>query len=102
MKHIVVVDVADVADGGADDRLVIQLRAGRDLAGDDDQVGLHERLARHAAARVLREAGVQHAVGNEIGNLVRMPLAHGLGGKNKGFGHKFWETKALSAMARKF
>ena len=83
VKHVVVVDVADVANGGAHHLLVVQLRLGGDLAGDDHHVGFDHRLAGHAALRILLQARVQHAVGDQIGHLVRVALAHGLGGENK-------------------
>ena len=83
VKHIVVVDIADVANGGPHDLLVVQFRLGGDLARDDHHVGFHHRLAGDAALRVLLQAGVEHAVGDQIGHLVRMALAHGFGGENK-------------------
>ena len=83
VKHVVVVDIADVADGGAHHLLVIQLRLGGDLAGDDHHVGLHHRLAGDPAVRILLQACVQHTVGDQIGDFVGMTLAHGLGGKNE-------------------
>ena len=46
---------------------------------DDDDVGLHIGFAGDAAELVLRERGVQHGVGNGVGDLVRMAFADGLG-----------------------
>ena len=60
----------------------IELRLGRDFAADDDDVALDVGLAGHAAAFVLREAGVEDGVGNGVGNLVRMAFADGFGRKN--------------------
>ena len=83
VEHVVVVHVADVANGRAHHLLVIELRLRGDLAGDDHHVGFHHRFAGHAALRILLQAGVQHAVGDQVGHLVGMALAHGLGGENK-------------------
>ena len=102
VKHVVVVGVADVADGVADDLVDIESLVDRlgltcflvlkfgngDLAADDDHVRLYERLTGDAGGFVDRETSIEDAVGNEVGNLVRMPLAHGLGGENKCVGHK--------------
>ena len=56
--------VADLLDRLADDLLVVELGVGRDLAGEDHRVALDQRLARHAALRILLEAGVEHGVGD--------------------------------------
>ena len=77
VKDVVVVGVADFPNGAADESVVVELRAGGDLAGDDHQVGLHQGLAGHPAHRVLGETGVQHRVRNGVANLVRMAFAHG-------------------------
>ena len=47
--------VADLADHLADDRRVIDHRLGRDLAGQADQAGRQQALARDAGVRVLRQ-----------------------------------------------
>ena len=60
----------------------IELGLGRDFAADDDDVGLGVGFAGDAAELVLREAGVQHGIGNGVGDLVRMAFADGLGGKD--------------------
>ena len=67
--------VADVADHFADDLLHIDVGFGRDLAGDDRQAGRDHRFARHAAHRVLGNEGVEHAVGNLVGQLIGMTHA---------------------------
>ena len=79
MEHVVIVDVPDVADGGAHDLFVVQFGLGGDLSGDDHHVRFDHRLARHAAPRILFDARVEHAVRNQIGHLVGMTFAHGLG-----------------------
>ena len=87
VENVVVVHVADLADGIADDLHVIELRLGGDLAADDGDVALHIGLAGHAALRVLRQAGVEHGVGNRVGDLVGVAFADGFGGKNEATGH---------------
>ena len=75
------VDVADLADRLASDLLDVDERLGRDLARDHDQAGVHERLARHAAGRVVTHHCVQHAVGDLVGHLVGVSFRHRLGGE---------------------
>ena len=87
VKHVVVMRVADLADGLAGDRVEIQLRLGRDLAAHHHQVALGVGLAGHAAARVLRQAGVQHRIGNGIAHFVRVAFADGLGRKDVVLAH---------------
>ncbi len=101
VEDVVVVHVADVADGVADDLVdverlvdglglaglfVLQLRQG-DLAADDDDVGLYEGLTGHAGRFVEGKTGIENAVGNEVGDLVRVAFADGFGRKNKGICH---------------
>gem|GEM_PF-3541633 len=83
VKHIVAVHVADVANRRAHDRLVVQLRLRRDLPREDHHVRLHHRLAGDSAEPVLSETGIEHAVGNQVSDLVRMAFADGFGGKNE-------------------
>ena len=75
------VGVADVADHFADDLLHVDRGLGRDLAGDDAQAGGDHRLAGDAAHRVLGEQGVEHAVGDLVGQLVGMAHADGFAGE---------------------
>ena len=81
------INVADLLDRRAHHLVVVEIGLGRNLACDNDQVGFHHRLARHAAVFVLRQTGVEDGVGNRIGNLVRMTLSHRLGRENIGFSH---------------
>jgi hypothetical protein len=73
------VGVADLADRLARDVLDVDVRGRRDLARDDDESGVHERLARHAAVRVVTHHRVEDAVGDLVGDLVRVALCDGLG-----------------------
>jgi hypothetical protein len=43
--------------------------------------GLDQGLAGDAGARVLREDGVEHGVGDLVGDLVRVAFGDGLGGE---------------------
>ena len=88
VEHVVRIHVADVADGRAHDGLVVELGGRGDLAGEDDHVRLDHGLAGDAAMAVLREAGVEHAVRNQVGNLVGMAFAHRLRGEYKGISHR--------------
>ena len=82
MKHVVVVDIADLADGFAGDGHEVELGLGGDLAAHDGDVGLHVGLAGDAAEPVLRQAGVQHGIGDGVRHLVWMALADGFGGED--------------------
>ncbi len=73
--------VADVDDDRSHQRLEVDPGGGRDLAGDDRDAGLDQRLAGDARPRVAREQGVQHGVRDLVGNLVGMAFGDGLGGE---------------------
>ncbi len=73
------VGVADPPDRLAGDLLDVDVGRRGDLAGHDHEAGVHERLAGHAAGRIVTQDGVQHAVGDLVGDLVRMALGDGLG-----------------------
>ena len=79
VEPVLGVGVADFPDGLADQLLHVDVGVGRDLAGDEAEAGRDERLARHAAGRILREDRIQDAVRNLIGDLVRMSFRHRLG-----------------------
>ena len=71
--------VADLADPLAHEARDVDVRVGRDLAGDDDEARGDQRLAGDAAHRVVLEDGVEDGVGDLVGDLVRMALGDGLG-----------------------
>ena len=73
--------VADVADDFADDLLHVDVGLGRDFAGDDGQAGGDHRFAGDAAHGVLGEEGVEHAVGDLVGQLIGMAHADGFAGE---------------------
>ena len=78
VKHIVVVDVADFADGLAGERDEIELGLRGDLTADDGDVGFHVSFARDAGKFILRQTSVEDSVRNGIGDFVRVAFAHGL------------------------
>ena len=74
--------VASVADGLSGQARDIDLRGRGDLAHDEDHAGRGRRLTRDAAHGVLRQHGVEHAVGDQVAKLVGMSLRDGLRGEN--------------------
>ena len=74
------IDVADLANGVAGEPVgdLQGQRGGRgDLAGDDTQVGGHERFAGDATERVVLQAEIEDGVGDLIGHLVGVTMDHG-------------------------
>ncbi len=87
VKHVVVVDVADLADRVARDLHEVELGLGRDLAADDHDVRLDVGFTGDAAELVLRQARIEDGVGNRVGDFVGMAFTDGLGGKNVTVAH---------------
>ncbi len=75
--------VADLRDPLAHEPRDVDVGRGRDLAGDDDEARGDERLARDPSGRILGENGVENRVRDLVGDLVRMPLGHGLRGERE-------------------
>jgi hypothetical protein len=75
------VGVADLADRGARDVLDVDVGLCRDLARDDDEPRVHERLARHAPVGIVAHDRVQDPVGDLVGHLVRVTLGDRLRGE---------------------
>ena len=73
------VRVADPPDRVPRDVLDVDVRGGRDLTRHDHEPGVHQRLARDTAHRVIAHHRVQNPIGDLIGDLVRMTLGHRLG-----------------------
>jgi hypothetical protein len=99
VEDVVVVHVTDFANRGADNFLEVDLRLGREFAGDDDVVTLDQGLARDARETVLREAGIEDGVRDAVGDLIRVALADGFGREGVGSVacHKVRETKGVRA-----
>ena len=87
--------VADPADRVARDLRHVDVGLRRDLAGHHHEAGVDERLARHAAVRVVAQHGVEHAVRDLVGHLVGMALRHGLGGEEELVVGKRLETHGI-------
>ena len=66
VKHIIVIHVANPANGIAHDLLDVELRLGRDFATDTDDVAFDERLAGDTTASILREAGIKYRIGDRV------------------------------------
>ncbi len=79
--------VADVDDDVAHQLLQIDPGRSGDFTGNDRHTGLDHGFAGHAGMLVLGDDGVEHRIGDLVGDLVRMPFGHGLGGKNRVFAH---------------
>ena len=76
--------IADIPQGVADDVEHIRLSAGRDFARHNNvTVGCHY-LTGHAAGGIMLQTGVQHAVGNEVAQLVGMAAHDGFCGVKAG------------------
>ena len=73
--------VADREDPVADLLLDVDVAGRGDLARHDHEAGGQQRLDRDPAVRVLLEHGVEHRVTDLVGDLVRVPLGHGLRGE---------------------
>ena len=99
VEHVVVVDVADFADRRPGDLLEVELRFRRDFAADHDHVRLDERLTGDPAVLVDGEAGVEHRVGNRVGDLVRMAFADGLRREDESIGHNAPTKKPAQSRA---
>ena len=88
VEHVVVIHIADFANGLAGQLHVVELGLGGDLTADHGDVGLHVGFTGDAAELVLRKAGVQNGVGDRVGDLVGMALADGLGREDEAVAHE--------------
>ena len=94
VEDVVVVDVADLANRRPRDLLEVEPGLGRDLAADDHDVRLHERLTGHPAELVLGEARIQDGVGDGVGDFVGMTFADGLRREDVSVAHNAPKRKA--------
>ena len=84
--------VAGLAHRGAHDVGDVHGGLGGHLAGDDREARGHQRLARHAAHRVLREDRVEDRVADLVGELVGVAHRDGLAGEQVALVvHGHWE-----------
>ena len=75
--------VADPLDRVARDLDVVDVRVGRDLAGEDDQAGVAQGLGGDARARILLEDRVEDGVGDLVGDLVGVAFGDRFGGEEE-------------------
>ena len=87
VKDVVIVHVADLANGIAHDLDVVELGLGGDFTADDDDITLGVGLAGDTAVLVLTDAGIEHGVGDGVTDFVGVTFTDGLGGKNETTGH---------------
>ena len=99
MEHVVVVDVADLADAVARDLDEIELGLGGDLAADDHHVRLHVGFAGDAAELVLCEARIEDRVGNRVGDFVGVTFADGFRREDVSVAHSDSKKKARLSRA---
>ena len=92
VKNAIVIDVSDVADGGAHVLLKVKLRIAGYLAADDDEVAFGERFASHATQRILLKTGVENVIADGVANFVGMTFGDGFGRKNVTTRHGFGEV----------
>ena len=91
--------VADPLDRVAGDLRHVHVDGGRDLAGHHHEACVHERLARDPSQRVVGHHGVEHAVRDLVGDLVRVTLGDRLGGEQE-LGVRHVGRPSLSAPLR--
>ena len=79
--------IADIVDDATNQIFQVDPGGGRDFAGHDGDTGLDHGFAGHACLLVAGDDGIQHRVGNLIGDLVRVSLGDGFGSKQGVFVH---------------
>ncbi|CAI9005570.1 NAD-specific glutamate dehydrogenase [Pseudomonas sp. IT-P44] len=79
--------VADVQNDVTHDFFQVDPGRRGDFTCDDCHAGFYQRFARHTGELVFSNDGVQHRIGNLVGDFVRMPFGHGLGGEEGVFAH---------------
>ncbi len=82
MENVIIVHVADLAHGIAHDLDIIQFGFRSNLAADDDDVALGIGLASDPAMGILRQARIEHRIGNRIANFVGVTFPDGFGREN--------------------
>jgi hypothetical protein len=82
MKNVIVVHVADLAYRIANELDIIQFGLRSNLAADDDDVALGVGFAGDPAMRILREAGIEHRIGNCVANFIWVTFPDGFGREN--------------------
>ena len=75
--------VADALDRVARDLDVVDVRVGRDLAGEHHEAGVAQGLGGDSRARILLEDRVEDRVGNLVGDLVGVAFGNRFGGEEE-------------------
>jgi len=83
VKTVFGVVIADLANRFASDFVVIDVRAGGNLARDDDQTGGDQRFASYAPPGILAHDFIENGVGDLVSDLVGMTFSNGLGSEQK-------------------
>ena len=84
VKSLGGVVVADVLDGIADDLLVVDRRAGGNLAEDHDHASLAAGFAGNTGGLVVLDAGVKDGIRDLVAELVGVALVDRLRGEEEG------------------
>src|SRR5436190_18178051 len=82
VKNAIAVDISNAANRVANAFFKIKLRIAGNLAGKHNEVAFRERLAGHAAQRILFETGIENVIADCVANFVRMTFGNGFGGKD--------------------
>ncbi len=82
--------IADILDRAADlvfqavDNVADLVVAGAAFTGQDDAIGRHHRFAGHTRLGIRPQEGIDHNVGNTVGDLVRMAFGNAFAGEDIG------------------
>ena len=79
MKDIIIVGITDLTDRGSNELIVIELGAGGNFSGNDNEVRFYKSFTGDTAGGILAEARVEHCVRNGITNLIGMAFANRFG-----------------------
>src|SRR5690606_36848305 len=81
--------VANVVDHATDQIFQVNPGSGGDFAGKDGNACFDHGLTGNTGVFVLGDDGVEHGVGNLVGNFARMAFRDRLGSENRIFAHEF-------------
>mmetsp|Transcript_15011 Transcript_15011/g.27022 ORF Transcript_15011/g.27022 Transcript_15011/m.27022 type:complete len:355 (-) Transcript_15011:97-1161(-) len=84
VEAFLLIVVANLLEGFADDLLVVHGSLGGDFSEDHDHAGLGAGFARNLRVRVACQARVEDGVGDLVADLVGVALVDGLGGEEEG------------------
>jgi hypothetical protein len=81
--------IADISHGFADNMGYIGDYFGSNLTGDGDLPGSRQHFTGDAGTGIISQTVIQHAVGDKIAELVRMPFGNRFGGQDFIFFHGY-------------